>query len=77
MSNSIEIKKLLLSPDCSISYNADDRGGAGVMRPPLVSKLSVLELSEKTSRLLSMGTRDWWCVFYPRSLFDPVVRGYM
>ena len=42
---------------------------------PRVSKLNVLELSEKSSGLPSTSTRDWWCFFYPRSIFHPVMRG--
>ena len=43
------------------------------MRPLGVSKLSVVELSEKYCVLLS---RHWWCLFYSKSIFDPVMRGH-
>ena len=40
-------------------------GGWGVgATPPRVSKLSVVELSGKTHGLVSMSTRDWWCVLW-------------
>ena len=45
------------------------------MRPPGVSKLSVVALREKNNRLLSTITRDWWYIFDPRSTFDLVMAG--
>ena len=59
-------------------HNADVQGvGGGVaIRPsPRVSKLRVVEFTEKNGELLSTSTRDWLCVFGPRSIFDPAMIG--
>ena len=50
-----------------------------MVRSPHVSKLSVVDLSEKKKRrILSTSTRDWLCVcvcfFYPRSIVNPVMK---
>ena len=58
----------------------DGGRGGGLVRPPGVSKLSVVELSEKNSRLayysrkvLAIGG----AICYSRSIFDPFMRGQM
>ena len=43
-----------------------------------ISKLSIVELSSKNSGLLSTSiTRGRWCLFHPRKIFYPAMRGQM
>ena len=57
-------------------HNADVQGWGVDATPPRAFRNWVVELSEKIpGGLLSTGTRDWWCVFGPRLIFDPVMRG--
>ena len=46
------------------------------MRPPWRFETKRRTASrKKTNRLLSASTRDWWYIFYPRSIFDLFMTG--
>ena len=64
------------SPGLGISHNADGQEGGGGYDLPRVSKLSVVELSEKQRIGLDDDSR-LVVRFYPRSISDPVMSGQM